>query len=425
MASDIRSLSHQLAALNRLTVERISRVEPPPKGRMPQQYRVAGEYRLFQKLRRQHEDHPDDLATLIALVDLQRRNHKLDSAETYLLLALALEPLNQALLFILSGLYLEKEEHTSAWGAYREIIYLNPDNAAARLGQGWVRQLEGNHDGAGAIYDAVATSQGATAQVYYYRILNLEARGEYGAAVALAREGLGQYPDHARLYLARAQAYSGLGLLDRAKTDLYDALSLDSDLTAAYLWLGEISLQEGSASTAIRAFKQVIVKEPGSGVAALQLGRAYLMALRFQEAAEEWELLRRLHPDHPGVVPWLSQAYYLQALEFGRQGRFHEALTAQRRAMSLAAGNAPDWVVQALVGAGSAARAHDDLPRSLDYYERAIQSDPFRAESFIGLSRTYRAMQDPVQERAALRQALAIDPRHPIARAELRPTAQP
>ncbi|MFB0515179.1 MAG: tetratricopeptide repeat protein, partial [Candidatus Neomarinimicrobiota bacterium] len=419
MAADITSFSDQLTALNRQTARRLSRFAPSDSVPEVRRYRFAGDYRLWRQLVRQYEDHPEDQATLVALADLQRRNHKFKEAETYLLKALAVEPLNQELLFNLAHSYLKNGENTKAWGAFQEIVYLNPESIEARLFRGWVRENEGNFKGAMVIYAQVEEQFGAVAGVYFHRALNLVKRGEYGDAVALAREGLALYPDHAPLYYARGKAYTGLGLLDRAKTDFYDALSLDADFLEAYACLGEVSLQEGNATTAIRAYLRLLDSQPGDAAASLNLGRAYLMDLRFKEAIQEWEMLRYLRPENRAVLHWLPQAYYLYSFELKARGRFREALEAYHKAMSLSREQASGWMVSALVLAGNAARAHDDYQRSIDYYTMAINNDPFQADAYVGLSRTYGALRDSTRATSALQRALAIDPDHPAARAEL------
>jgi tetratricopeptide (TPR) repeat protein len=430
MASDIASLGNQLTALNRRTARRLSQLAPPDSlaGRgipRDRRYRFAGDYRQLQRLIRQHEDHPEDLATIVALADLQRRNYKLHEAETYLLKALALEPLNQKFLFDLGYLYLEKGEYTKAWGTFQEIIYLNPESIKARLAQGLVREKKGNYQGAETSYLKVEEQFGAVAGVYFHRALNLAARGDYGAAVNLAREGLTLYPDQAPLYYARGRAYAGLGLLDRAKTDFYDALSLDADLLEAYTALGEVSLQEGNATTAIRVFLRLLNEQPGNATTSLNLGRAYLMDLRLRDAVQELEMLQYLHPENREADIWLAQAYYLYSLELKDRSRFQEAMDAHQKAMSLSTEQPRGWVVTALVNAGTAARTHDDYQRSIDYFQLAIENDPFRADSYVGLSRTYETMQDFSRARTALRQALAIDPDHPAAQVELNRIAGP
>jgi tetratricopeptide (TPR) repeat protein len=388
-------------------------------------YRFEGDYRRTLTLTRQHQDNPQDLATIVALADVQRRNFKFELAETYLLRALALEPLNQAYLFDLGYLYLENGATTKAWAAFQEIIYLNSGSIEARLAQGRVRESEGALDGAMAIYMKTEADFGAVEGIYAHRALNMVKRGDFGTAITHAREGLALYPDHAPLYYTRGRAYAGLGLWDRAKPDYYDALALDAGLLEAYAALGEVSLAEGNASTAIRAYLRQLDERPGDAAASLNLGKAYLMDLRFKEAIEEWEMLRYLHPFNEEVNQWIPQAYYLYSLEVKDAGQFREALDAHQKAMSLAGRQPAYWIVTALVQAGTASRAHDDYPRSLRYYHLALENDPFNVDSYVGMSRTYRAMRDSTKAMQTLQQALALDPDHPTARIEFNRIIQP
>ncbi len=201
-------------------------------------------------------------------------------------------------------------------------------------------------------------------------------------------------------------------MLDRAKADLYDALVLDPDLLDVYETLGAIFMETGNYPAAEAAYLKVLRARPGDEEASFALGHAYLMDLKFQQAAEEWDRLAYLNGDHGKVNHWRSQAYYLQSLELNRQGQFQSALIARRKALALAGGHSTGWVVPALIGAGAAARTHGDYPRSIDYYYQALEMDPFSADSYMGLSRTYTAMQDPSRARESLSQALALDPAH-------------
>ena len=416
MTAKITALNKQLATLNRRTARRLAHLAPEDSVPMSQRFRFAGEYERVQELERRAAENPNDQLTQVALADIQARNHKYRSAEEYLQRALAAEPLNQQLLSDLGRLHLQAGSTVRAWSTFQEIIYLNPESYAARLAQGEVREAEGDFTGAMAIYRQAEERFGPLAEVYYHRSINLVQRGSLGEAVTVARAGLEQYPDHAALFYARGRAYAGLGMLDRAKTDLYDALALDINYHAVYSALGDVSSQEGNYATAIRVYLRYLDEYPGDQAVSFALGKAYLSDLRFQEAVREWELWLYLHGPSEQVGQWLPRAYYLNSLELQRQGQFHQALDAHGKAMAVSGGNSADWLVPALVGAGETAREQGELNRSRDYFNRALDMDPFSVDSYVGLSLTYAALQDTIQAHSSLRRALSLDADHPRAR---------
>ncbi|MEE9465142.1 MAG: tetratricopeptide repeat protein, partial [Candidatus Neomarinimicrobiota bacterium] len=416
MTSEITSLNKEITALNRRTARRLASLVPAGTIPMGQRYRFDGELDRIQELERRAVENPGDAAILVALADIQARNYKHEAAEEYLQRALALEPLNQELLFDLGWLYLDAGKPTRAWTTFQEIIYLNPESYAGRLAQGEVREAEGDYAGARAIYRQVEERFGPLAEGYYHQSVNYILRGNYGEAVALARTGLEMFPDDATLFYARGEAYAGLGMLDRAKTDLYDALSLDVNYYDVFPALGEVSSQEGNYSTAIRVYLRYLDEYPGDPDLSFALGQAYLWDLRFGDAVREWEMLLYLHGPDDQVEAWLPRAFYLESLDLKRQGRFQAALEAHGRATSLSGGNTADWLVPALVGAGEGARLQGQFTRSVDYFTKALEMDPFAIDTYVGLSLTYAAIGDTIQARSTLRHALNLDAGHPRAR---------
>lgn len=412
-AAEITALNGQLVDLNRRTTRRIERLAQSEKLPPGQRYRFAEDQRRALQLAHQIDEHPENSAPVIALAHLQIRNRKHAEAEATLLNALALEPLNHELTFDLGELYLTMGKSGQAWDAFQEIIYQKPAHGQPRLAQGRVLEHAGDYAGAMDIFTQVEADFGPSAEVNFHQARNLSAQGDHGAAVAQAREGLVRNPDSAPLAYVRGRAYAALGMLDRAKTDLYAALALDPDLLVVYETLGAIFVETGNYPAAEAAYLKVLRARPGDEEASFALGHAYLMDLKFQQAAEEWDRLAYLHGDDGTVNQWRSQAYYLHSLELNSQGQFQSALSARRNALALAGGHSTGWVVPALIGAGAAARTHSDYPRSIDYYYQALEMDPFSADSYIGLSRTYTAMQDSSRASAYLLQALALDPDHP------------
>ncbi|MCK4578192.1 MAG: tetratricopeptide repeat protein, partial [Candidatus Marinimicrobia bacterium] len=338
LSGDITKLSDELIRSNEAKVRRLAALGPAESTPQAARYRFEGEHRRVQLLMARADDHPEDATLWADLADIEARNGKYASAEAYLLKALSLEPLNQELLYDLGRLYIESGNYHQAWNTSQEVIYLNPDNYQAHLAQGRIRDLEDNHAGAAALYEQVAEEFGLQPEVYYHQVTNRSARGDYGAAITLAREGLQQYPDYAELYYARGAAHFSLGMLDRAKIDYYDALSLDADLMMVYLAIADVSLHEGNYASAARVCLRYLDEYPGSFEASMKLGQAYLADLHFGEAVSEWEMLQYLHGSSQELERRLPQAYYLHSLELKRQGRFQEALDAHGKALQITGG---------------------------------------------------------------------------------------
>ena len=360
MASDIGQLSGQLESLNRRTMDRLGEASPDETVPLRERFRFEGDHRRMQQLERQLDDYPDDFETLMSAGILLKRNHKFQRAEDCLVKALALEPLNQGLLSNLADLYLEKGEHTKAWKTLQEIIYLNPDNIDAFAVQGRIRMQEQNFSGADAIYRQMEGKFGNAAQVYAHRAQSFVHQERYGEAVALAREGISLYPDYARLFYARGQAYEGLGLIDRAWTDYYDALALDPDMLDTYEAIGDLALREKNAVTSMKAYRRIVDMRPGDPRASLGLATAYIIDSRFQEAVAELEMLRYLHPEYREADNRMAQAYYLRSLQLHEQGYPRQALDLHHMAFSLAGSRSTELVVAALLMAGDGAFSNDD-----------------------------------------------------------------
>jgi len=416
MISEITALNQELAALNRRTTARLTGFAERQSVPRSERYRFPRDHARMLEFIRQAAAQPRNVTVRLSLADLYRRNHKFPKAERTLLEARALAPVNRALLFQLGELYLAMGRPGQGWDTFEEILYLDPGNLAARLGQGRAEGAAGRVDEAWAVFAGVENDYGQLEDLDIAGTRQLVSEGDYGAAIAAARQGLARYPDSATLYYLRGRAYGALGMAAAAKADLYDALALDADLVDAYEVLGDVSMQEGKYADASAQYLRVVTHRPGDPAAGMALGRAYLMDMKYADAVRELDLCARLHGERQAVNHLRAQAHYLQAQEFKEQGRFRQAVEAQRTALQLAGGSSVGLVVPALLTAGASARAHGDYRRSIDYYERALSLAPASTMGYVELSRTYAAMADSSQALEVLRKALARDPDHAEAR---------
>ncbi|MFC1481857.1 tetratricopeptide repeat protein [Candidatus Neomarinimicrobiota bacterium] len=412
ITKDIHSLNQRLVDLHNQSVRRFAELNEADGRPANRRYRFAGDEGRINYLTRLQGSDLNSVEVLTELAELERRNHRYERSETYLHKGLAVDPLNQELQYSLGQVYLRLGRTTSAWSTFQEIIYQNPEHIDAHLAQGRIREIEGDYEGALSLYAAAEGEFGPQPMIYFARARNLIETGAARAAIEIADEGLGRYPDEGDLYYVRGRAYARIGMLDEARTDYYDAISLGNSRSEVYLELGDASMQAANYVTAIRAYTIYLDTEPGDGEVALALGRAYLLDLRFKAAIEELQRQTTLYDNKNEVSVWLPQAYYLYSLELKSEGQIKEALMYHRKALAVTGGSSSLWAVPALVSAGDSAFQRGENNRAIRYYQQAIELDPFNGDPYVGLSQTYQALNDNLKADEYLSKALKIEPGH-------------
>jgi tetratricopeptide (TPR) repeat protein len=412
ITKDIRSLNQRLVDLSSQSVRRFAELNEEDNRPANRRYRFAGDEGRINYLNQIDGHDLGNVEVLAELAELERRNHRFERSENYLLKGLAIDPLNQDLQYSLGQVYLHLGRTTSAWSTFQEIIYQNPQNIKAHLAQWRIHEIEGDYEGAMALYVATEAKFGPQPMIYFARARNLTETGAARAAIETAAEGLGRFPDEGDLYYVRGRAYARIGMLDEAYSDYYNAISLGNSRSDVYRELGDISMQSANYVTAVRTYTIYLNAEPGDGEVALALGRAYLLDLRFKDAIEELQRQITLYDNKQEGSVWLPQAYYLYSLELKSDGQIGEALKYQRKALAVTGGSSSLWAVPALVGAGDSAFQRGENNRALRYYYQAIELDPFNGDPYVGLSQTYLALDDNLKAAEFLSKALKIEPGH-------------
>ncbi len=418
MARDISAASSALTRDTRRASDRLMGLSPAPRGEEVRRYRNVGDERRIARLLLQLEYEPGDIETLRLLVDIERRNHRYDATLRYLLQALSLRPLDQNLHMDLGRHYRRHGRYAQALDAFQEVVYLNSGHPEARLAQANIMDLQGDTEASAAVIEEVQLQQGRTAQYFYYQTVHLSAAGDHRIAIQTATSGIGSYPDESRLYLARGAAFALLGMTGKAKVDYYDALALDGDNLEALRLLGGLSEQERHIDVAIRAYGQVLQHEPGDAGASLGLARSLLRDLQLPAAIEELTTHAALHGRSAEANQLLAQGYYLSALQASQQRDFHRALEFQVASSKRAETHSAGWTVTALLWAGEAEWSHGRERHAADYYQLAVDMNPFSAQAHVGLSRAYAAIGESARAGWHVQEAerLGWQPRRPYAR---------
>ena len=148
-----------------------------------------------------------------------------------------------------------------------------------------------------------------------------EAETQFEAATRIA-------PDDARLYASWGESLSMEGRPREAIEKFEIAVSKDPDNIYAYNKWGRALHRQDNSKGAIEKFEKVVQIEPNSEVTNNNLGDAYRMAGRYDEASF---YLKRAIELNGAYGP----AYYNLALLFEKQNKINKALSCYDKALSM------------------------------------------------------------------------------------------
>lgn len=148
-------------------------------------------------------------------------------------LVLDLQPDNQEALEMRAYIYTEQGDYKAARADYEHLLKLAPQHFSGRLGLAMLNQKEGKLKEALAILDGMVNEKGE------------------GTSLLTA-------PQHAVVYVARAEVQQAMGRQSMALMDLEEAIRLDASCPEAYLMRGQIYLSQEKKKQAREDFEKAI-----------------------------------------------------------------------------------------------------------------------------------------------------------------------
>jgi len=115
--------------------------------------------------------------------------------------------------------------------------------------------------------------------------------------------------------LSRADAYSGVGLLDESKRQCDKALLIDGEHAGAWSRLARIRKAQGDRDAAYGAYQKAVQADPADGSAQYELGMMYVEDDRRQLAIPYFEHVRRLGTERPAQSSSATASCHRAALE--------------------------------------------------------------------------------------------------------------
>jgi len=289
-----------------------------------------------------------------------------------------------------------------------------PENVAAseRAGQGVIEEV-GNRklDLVRVTDDAPGQAQAKLERaVAYFKFYETKHRrpGYLPEVTRKAREGLqgGAETSKGRLTLGRALLEQDS--LRAAERVLQAAAKAHPDHARIQYWLGVARLRQGQNKAAVGPLKEAWNAQSALTEAGMKLGEALSGAGRTQPALRAYrEVVRRNPAQHPEA--WNNLGFiYLQ------QRDLDKALNHFQRALALR----PD-LAQALVNAGTVHLMRREMAEARRYFERSIEADPDYTPAYGNLAMIYARNGKTGEARRLLQELLKRNPNDRRARSLL------
>lgn len=374
---------------------------------------------------------PDDPQTFINLADFYKGQNAPDRAEQTLRQGITRDPSAVVLPISLAGLYLERARALDAKRVLDQVeggqgnyadgrwavasFYLDNGDATSALDRFRALSASDTSDQAAAkkvaeCYIKLSRWQDATQWIDDhdkdhnnpdFRLLR--ARADFGALrlneARTELEGLVKdSSDLPAVYFYLAQVDSADEHPVQARQALSDALRSQPGYLPALLGLGNISLQQSDAKTALAYASRIIATSFWLADAHILAGSAFLLSGDLDQAQRAFELAANLDPKSPAAQERLG--HVLEA-----RGKFADAERAYENSLAISPDYAPalNGLAETLVKEGKSKQATARLDRQISAQPKAYQLYVAKAEFCI-------AQKDWPCAEHSYQQALAINP---------------
>jgi tetratricopeptide (TPR) repeat protein len=372
---------------------------------------------------------PGDPQTYINLADFYKGQNAPDRAEQVLQQGIARIPKAVELPVALAGLYMERDRKPEAKHLLDQVeadennypdgrravaVFLldNGDPAAALERFRALVSKNDNDQAAGAkvaeCYLQLSRWQDADQWLDQrdkdrkdadFRLLR--ARSYLGAfrlreAAAELQSLIKDSPDLPAVYFYLSQVYSAQEESTQAQQALSDALRVQPGYLPALLGLGNISLQQNNANSALAYASQVIAASFWVADAHVIAGSSYLLQGDLNQAQRAFELAAGLNPRNPAAQERLGHV-------LGIRGNYAEAEKAYENSLAIAPDYAPalSGLAEILSKEGKSKQADARIDRQIAVQPRAFQLYVAKAE-FCILQKDWACAEHSYQQTLAL-----------------------
>jgi tetratricopeptide (TPR) repeat protein/tRNA A-37 threonylcarbamoyl transferase component Bud32 len=239
------------------------------------------------------------------------------------------------------------------------------------------------------------------AEAYLNRGLCYAAQNKTDKALDDFDKAIAAKADYALAYYQRAQTYRGLKRNREARDDYSALLRLESDRADCYLFRGFMNMQLKDFDAALGDFQKCALRQPLNAMPHYLTGVVHLGRRHYDKALPALEEALTARIDF--AEPRLARAQV--AL---RQGKLPEALTDINFVLK---NLSPKNRAAVLNDRADVHRSMNQLDDAVADYKEAIELEPKRVESYVGLALVYEKQGKPELAKDSYEHMVAADPK--------------
>ncbi|MBE9007327.1 tetratricopeptide repeat protein [Fortiea sp. LEGE XX443] len=279
---------------------------------------------------------------------------------------------------------------------YRQIIQIQPNNAAAYYNLGVALHNQNKLDAAVAVYKKAIQLNPNLALAYNNLGIALRKQKKLDAAVAAYQKAIQLNPNLALAYNNLGVALREQNKLDAAVAAFQKAIQLNPNYTEAYNNLGIALNDQNKLDAAVAAYKKAIQLNPNLALAYNNLGIALREQKKLDAAVAAYKKAIQLNPN-------LALAYNNLGIALREQKKLDAAVAAYKKAIQLN----PNLAL-AYNNLGIALREQKKLDAAVAAYKKAIQLNPNLALAYSNLGVALREQKKLDAAVAAYEKALTL-----------------
>jgi len=313
--------------------------------------------------------------------------------------------------FLLAGIHAQLGELDEVIRCCRQVVVLEPVNAAAQYNLGVALQTQHHTEEAVGSYRRVLEIQPDNAPALANLGLALRELGNPAEAMQCCQQAAQLQPDLVEVHNTLGLLLKEQGRIDDAAGSFQHAIALRPDYADAHFNLGLCSQIRNVSAVAEACFRHAIRLQPGHAEAHSALGSLMASIGRLDDAVVSFRRVIEIKPDSAATHNDLGAVLALQR-------KWDKAISHYR----LAIGLKPDFA-DAYNNLGNALMDRDQGPKhgneAEECFREALRYKPDVPEIHINLAATLTDMGRDREADASYRRVLQLEPGHPGATAGL------